>query len=190
MLKEALFAAALTFRPWHGDVEEPQDRKERLALIAEAISDAVDVATCAKAPLGLQPSEEKQPPCERLWSGDPRQLGFLLLAQAYFETRLARHVHEGNCRAQSGECDSGRAISLWQLQFGPHLAREEWQTLGAATLEATRRAAVHAARSLGRGFNYCRSLRGAISLYATGQTCSWRPATKREAFVRHLMAIH
>jgi hypothetical protein len=188
MLKEALLAAALTFNPWHGDVEEPEARTERLALIAQAISEAVDIATCSARE--TESSKGSTSTCQRLWNGDPRELGFLLLAQAYFETRLAKHVHEGNCRAHIGECDSGRAISLWQLQWGPHLAKDEWEKLGDSSLQATRSAALVAARSLGRSYNYCRSLPGAISLYATGQTCNWRPAAKRAAFVRRLQARH
>lgn len=204
MLNEALLAAALTFRPFHGDVEAPEERTERLTLIAQAITEAVSIATCDRSGPNAprDAAEEKDgakqrqsetdaspsaTPCKRLWPGDPRQLAFLLLSQAYFETRLAKHVHDGNCRAHIGECDSGRAISLWQLQWGPHLPKEEWEKLGEGSLEATRNAAVHAARSLGRGYNYCRSMRGAIALYATGSTCNWRPAARRAAFAQKLL---
>lgn len=210
MMKEALFAAALTFHPWHGDVEEPAARQERLEVIAQAIDEAVQVATCQSPPPSREGGSTQAPrvdegprakedanakragtdrkPCTRMWSGDPRVLGFLLLAQAYFETHLARHVHEGKCRAHIGECDSGRAISLWQLQAGPHLPKAEWETLGGSDLGATRLAALEATRALSRGANYCGTLRGAIGLYATGQTCNWKPAVRREAFVRGLLA--
>ncbi len=194
MLKETLLAAALTFQPWHGDEEEPEARRARLETIAQAIQEAVQVATCAPgapshesvtAASESEESEEKE--CQPVWRRNPETLGFLLLAQAYFETRLAKHVHEGNCRVHIGECDSGRAISLWQLQSGPHLPKEEWELLGSSDLESTRRAAVHAAVALGRGANYCGSLRGAIALYATGQSCEWAPAARRESFVRRLV---
>lgn len=199
MLKEALLAAALTLQPWHGDVEEPEERRARLQTITRAIAEAVQIATCASPESteesdsvkesGTAPrSESDQEPCQRVWPRGPRVLGFLLLSQAYFETRLAKHVHEGNCRVHIGECDSGRAISLWQLQAGPHLPEKEWALLGSSDLAATRQAAFHAAQALGRGTNYCGSIRGAIGLYATGQTCSWKPAANRESFVRSLLA--
>ena len=112
-------------------------------------------------------------------------LAFMLLGQAFLETRLALHVHQGKCR--KGECDSGKAISLWQLQYGPHLSKEEWATFAGTDVDATRRAALEASRALSRGYNYCRSIPGAISLYATGRHCTWEPALKRAYFIQKLL---
>ena len=136
-----------------------------------------------------QPNEKakKKAPsnCKLMWSGDPKRLAFMLLGQAFLETRLALHVHQGKCR--KGECDSGKAISLWQLQYGPHLSKEEWSTLAGTDVNATRRAALEASRALSRGYNYCRSIPGAISLYATGRHCTWEPALKRAYFIQKLL---
>lgn len=129
-------------------------------------------------------------PCTPLWHGSARSLAFLLLAQAYFETRLAAHIHQGNCRIRLGECDGGKAASLWQLQHGPHLSKERWQRLQGDDLAATSLAAYEAARVLSRGRNHCGSQVGAVSLYATGSTCSWEPAKKRVAFSRRLSSRH
>lgn len=179
MLKDSLLAAALTFQSWYGDVEQSDARNQRLEVIAEAIDRASARAVCANAAADT--------PCTVLWRGDRVQLAFLLLAQAYFETRLALHVHQGNCRSHLGECDSGRAISLWQLQAGPHLPKEQWEMLAGTDLAATTRAATEAARALSRGKNYCGTLSGAISLYATGRTCRWEEAPRRVNYVQHLM---
>ena len=160
---------------WYGDEEPADHRTARLTTITEAIFDVSRAATCA---------DDEVQDCERIWVGRSSELSFLLLAQAYFETRLALHIHEGKCRSHLGECDSGKAIGLWQLQSGAHLPRERWQTLSGTDLEATTRAAHEAARALSRGRNYCRSVAGAISLYATGRTCRWPEAKTRLSLVQ------
>ncbi len=177
MLKDALLAAALSFRAWHGDTETPEERTTRLTTIAEAIAEASAKATCTP------PADED---CVPAWPGARRELAFLLLAQAHFETHLARHVHEGRCRVTAGECDGGRAVSLWQLHSGAHLSRERWQSLIGAEREPTERAAYEAAKALGRAKNHCGTTRGAIALYATGKSCTWDRASAREAFARRL----
>lgn len=246
MLKESLLAAALALPAWHGDKESDGDRQARLAVIAQAIDDAVALATCrenatpkggpsekseksvdarpsadAPAPAGEpKVSDEKAPaaatakpaespltaskaspegaegeragsdssgkPCKKIWSGTQRELGFLLLAQAFFETRLALHVHEGNCRKEIGECDSGRAVSLWQLHAGYRLPVERWRTLAGTDLESTRDAAVEAARALSRSKNFCGTTEGAVANYATGKGCVWKPAEERVRMAQEL----
>lgn len=192
MFTESLLAAALTFSAWHGDTETEEERLLRLRTIAEAINIATQNAVCMKdaPPLPELPGNgaTAKTACMPLWRGTPRELAFLLLTQAYFETHLAKHVHEGKCRVNLGECDGGKATSLWQLQAGGHLAREKWEKLSGTTLAATTHAALEASRALARGRNYCGNVRGAISLYATGRTCRWQPAEKRVSFLRRLEA--
>lgn len=214
MLKESILAAATTLTPWYGDVETEQERRERLDTIAVAIAEAVEIATCSttkdsaiqKKDRGRKAERKQSPPgkgaaqsetkkeesgeCQRVWQGDPRVLAFLLLGQAYFETRLARHVHAGRCRTKIGECDSGRAISLWQLQAGHHLPKEKWETLSGTDLASTRLAALEAAKIVSRSHNFCGSMSGAISLYATGKSCRWAPSKQRVQFIRRLMELH
>lgn len=267
MLKESLLAAALALPAWHGDKESDVDRSARLAVIVQAIDEAVAIATCripepkrapnqgaelsarmndeddaprvetnaksaapsaASAPAvssGRVPAEHSSSavpqkeisasatspeagaeatkqaslreetrgllsatdaPCKRVWAGSSRELGFLLLAQAFFETRLALHVHQGNCRKEIGECDSGRAISLWQLHAGYRLPVERWRELAGTDLDSTRAAALEAARALGRSRNFCGSTEGAVANYATGRGCVWRPAEERVRFAARL----
>jgi hypothetical protein len=191
MFTKTLLAAALRLSPWYGETETDEERLARLETIAQAINDATLFAVCAKdarplPPLPGEAKEEEGQPCTPVWRGDARQLAFLLLTQAYFETRLARHVHEGRCRVSQGECDSGRATSLWQLQAGGHLPKERWEKLSGADRAATTHAAFEATRALSRGRNHCGNLSGAISLYATGRTCKWQPAQERVAFLERL----
>lgn len=209
MLKESLLAAAMAFPAWHGDKESAEDREARLTVIAQAIDEAVAIATCRSAGKAPERSasqassdskddadsktesdaESERQSCKRYWHGSPRELGFLLLGQAFFETRLALHVHAGQCRVEIGECDGGRAISLWQLQYGYHLPVERWRTLSGTDLESTREAALEASRALARGRNFCKgSLEGAVASYATGKSCRWKGAAKRVRFVRKMMS--
>jgi hypothetical protein len=270
MLKESLLAAALALPAWHGDKESEADRSARLTVIAQAIDDAVAIATCrgasgkrtqaeserskserspaqAEAPkaqaapegtnveveakvkpdqrtASASPSQPVSPSagvtaegergvpnsvpegaktessktegakggtsegtrCKRIWAGTQRELGFLLLAQAFFETRLALHVHQGNCRKEIGECDSGRAISLWQLHAGYRLPVERWRELAGTDLESTREAALEATRALARSYNFCGTTEGAVANYATGRGCVWKPAEERLKFAGKL----
>lgn len=190
MFTESLFAAALTFSSWHGDTETAEERTVRLRMIAEAINIATLHAVCMKdaPPFPVLEGEEDAPApdCIPVWRGSPRELAFLLLTQAYFETHLAQHVHEGKCRVHLGECDGGKATSLWQLQAGGHLAASRWEKLAGTNLAATTHAAYEAGRALSRGRNYCGNVRGAVALYATGRTCRWQPAEKRVSFMRRL----
>lgn len=192
MFTESLLAAALTFSAWHGDTETEEDRLVRLRTIVEAINIATERAVCMKnaTPLPPLPGDTAEPesPCKPVWRGSPRELAFLLLTQAYFETHLAQHVHEGKCRVNLGECDGGKATSLWQLQAGGHLAPSRWERLSGTSLAATTHAALEASRALSRGRNYCGSVRGAVALYATGRTCRWQPAEKRISFLSRLQA--
>jgi hypothetical protein len=143
------------------------------------VDGAVDAAPAPSA-------SAKTKPCKRIWAGTQRELGFLLLAQAFFETRLALHVHEGNCRKEIGECDSGRAVSLWQLHAGYHLPVERWRELSGTDLESTRDAALEAARALGRSRNLCGTTEGAVANYATGRGCVWKPAEERVRMAQEL----
>lgn len=196
MLKESLLAAAMAFPAWHGDKESPADREARLGVIAQAIDEAVAVATCREQKPQRRDGNEasanqggKSDECKRFWHGTQRELGFLLLGQAFFETRLALHVHAGKCRVEIGECDSGRAISLWQLQAGYHLPVERWKQLAGTDLDSTREAAIEAARALARGRNFCNgSLEGAVASYATGKSCQWKGAAQRVRFVRKMLS--
>jgi hypothetical protein len=122
-------------------------------------------------------------------------LGVLLVTQAYEETKLAKNVHEGQCRAY--ECDPTRvgrtgkvrhrARSLWQLHHvGP--IEEEWEHMVGTDFESTRAAAWAATKLLARGYRVCGSFSGAISRYAGVGTCNWSKAKRRGELVLQLRA--
>jgi hypothetical protein len=151
-----LLTILLGLTPWHGDVEEPEEREARLHVIAEAIASAA--------------------------AGD-RTVALLLVVQGEAESHFARHIHEGHCRPW--ECDRGRSVSPWQIQHGSWLPREEWEAMRGADLEATARAATYAARTLRYGMRACRlrmpsPLHGAFSVAARGG-CGWPGAERRVA---------
>ncbi|MBN2197156.1 MAG: hypothetical protein JW751_30405 [Polyangiaceae bacterium] len=171
----------------HLDGEPPEERRARLEVIAQAVTEASALATCQ--------GEPPEDGCFRHWPADERDLSVLLLTQAFFESRLARNVHEGRCR--SYECDpftnpltgriEHRSRSLWQLQ-ATSLVAEEWDSLEGVSLIATRNAAFAAAKLLGRGYRACRTIAGAISRYSGVGSCRWGGAVPRHRRFLELQA--
>lgn len=165
--------------------EEPDARSARLHVIADAVTDAAEQATCSAA--------YETESCVRLWPGATLDIGVLLVTQAYEESRLAKNVHEGRCRAY--ECDpirvgnSGeikhRARSLWQIHHvGP--IEEEWDHMVGTDYASTRAAAWAATKLLSRGYRACGNFSGAISQYAGVGSCHWSTAKRRGRLVNDL----
>lgn len=155
-----ILATLLMFPAFWGDRDEtPGDRQARVELVARAIDEAVRTTP---------------------WPGSKREQAAVLAVKAVRESGgLARHIHASKCRLEIGECDRGRAVSLWQLHVSKQLPPEQWERLKGDDLEATTRAAKAAARALLSARRACGDLRGAISLYATGSTCDWSGADAR-----------
>lgn len=182
----------LSLPAYHQDAETFQEREERLTVLAHALEDVAAEATCH----GSYAVEG----CVRLWPGTRKQLVALEVAQAYSESRLALRIHEDRCR--DNECDPlrywdperkayrvhHRAKSLFQVQRQGDVTLAEWRSMGGTSYEATRASAWAAARVLSRGYRACGSTQGAISLYATGKTCRWKGAPKRERLYRELLS--
>jgi hypothetical protein len=177
-LREILFVLLQGLPAHHLDHEEPDARIERLRIIAESVSDASLRATCSE---GYATTS-----CSPLVEMKPLDLGVLLVTQAYSESRLAKNVHEGNCREY--ECDpirsawsgqiSHRARSLWQIHHvGP--VESEWEHMQGSDLESTKAAAWAAAKLLIRGYRSCHSIHGAITRYAGIVGCQWSDADRR-----------
>lgn len=156
-MKELILAVLMGFTPYHLDTETTEERTERLEVVAESIEVASE--------------------------GDREVMAFLVMT-AHRETRMAQHVHAGNCR--EGECDNGRAASLWQIQSGSWIKQETWEGFIGLGLEPTTRAAQHAAMLYRRGVRTCGSPTGAIALYGTGRTCFTKSARIRRG---HMNAV-
>ena len=177
-LGQILLVLLLGLPAHHLDEESEDQRQARLEIVADAIVDAVDRATCQ----GRYSDEA----CERIWPGAKLDLAVLLVTQAYWESRLAQNIHEGNCR--SYECDphtnprtgkrEHRSRTMWQIQYSS-LVAAEWDRMIGATPEATRAAAWAATKLLSRGYRSCRTISGAISRYAGLGRCTWSGAAQR-----------
>jgi hypothetical protein len=162
----------------HLDHEEPGARQDRLRIIAEAISNVSLRATCAE--------QYASNDCKPLWPLPTVDLAALLVTQAYSESRLAKNVHEGNCRAY--ECDPirsaltgevrHRARSLWQIHRIEPI-ESEWEYMQGSDLQSTTAAAWAATKLLSRGYRACNSIAGAITRYAGVGGCEWSEAPKR-----------
>jgi hypothetical protein len=160
-MHEALLALLLTLAPWHGDIETDVARQARLSTIATSIAEA-----------SLNPR----------WKGSSEDLAIILVMTAHRESHLALHIHQGRCgqhpKSRKGECDGGKAGTLWQIQFGAWFPKKHWEKLIGTSPAATTAAAKKAADIMALGRNYCRSTEGAIALYAKG-SCKWRGSKAR-----------
>lgn len=162
----------------HLDHEEPGARQSRLQIVADAVTDATQRATCS--------DKYRTVDCKPLWPLSALELGVLLITEAYSESRLAKNVHEGNCR--SYECDpvrnartglvQHRARSIWQIhRIAP--IESEWDHMQGSDLQSTTAAAWAATKLLSRGYLACGSIAGAITRYAGIGGCQWSESEVR-----------
>lgn len=192
-MKVALLTWLLSFPPWHGDSELPEERLERLSMVADQCASAIDNARCKGA-------WNDADWCKPAWDDSPQLLGAALVTLWLFESRGARHIHAGRCRLSLGECDPylyrGRlvagSISPWQFKLSPTV-HDLWADASASASDptpvATFAACLGAARTFSRGYNGCgRSLEGAFARYARGNACHWSGAGRRADFARRLLA--
>ena len=179
---ETLLVILLGFQPFYGDTETPAARKDRLTIMAKAIGRAVAGANC---------HDDDEPGClPVVTETEALPLAAALVTQAFWESGLARHVHEGKCR--KGECDGGRARSPWQFQPVPpvfHVSiRELWWKYKGADQDSTDDAAWAAALILARAHDNCGTWEGAIAQYATGSRCKWSGTERRMVTFRRVLA--
>ena len=101
----------------------------------------------------------------------------LLLSVGWFESRFAGYVLAYKCSDGPGkekECDKGKASGPWQLHQAPSY-----------DLEADARVALDRLRAAKR---YCKqdTWEAALSLYATGKSCTWKGAAERVALMQKI----
>lgn len=173
-----LLVILLWLPPYYADEEAPEAREARLGRVAVAIHSAGASLTCAAA--------DAEDDCRPKWRRSRTELELLLLTQGFWESRYARHVHRGNCLPH--ECDEGRARSPWQLQRGGHLGPEVWLKINDDTQGATSLAALHAGIALSRAYSRCRTVPGAVSMYATGKRCTWSGTAERLSWLKRVRA--
>jgi hypothetical protein len=170
--------------PYH-EREDVDSRRARLAVVAQAITDASSQATCADANAAAD--------CQKIWPGQPRDLALLLVTEAYWESRLARNVHEGRCRefecdpyrsSQTGKIEH-RARTLWQMQYTRPID-SEWNHMVGTDLGSTRTAAWAAAKLLGSAYRACGTISGAISRLSGNGRCAWSGADRRSQLFEQL----
>jgi len=191
-LLKALLFVAMMLQPWYKDqkTETHEQRVDRYTVISSSIVKAADSATCTG-------SYQNNPYCSPIWKGKREELGFLLLTQAYMESRFARNVHAGNC--EKHQCDAykdktgkilHRSASIWQVQStgkGGLIPRSEWVALQGLDQQSTDGAAWAATKVLSSAYRQCRTIPGAISLYAGIPRCDWPRASYRNSFYERLL---
>ena len=184
-LRDLLLVLMLALPAPYHERENADSRRARLAIVAQAISDASLQATCADA--------KKAADCQKIWPGQQRDLALLLVTEAYWESRLARNVHEGRCRefecdpyrsSQTGKIEH-RARTLWQMQYTRPID-SEWNHMVGADLRSTRTAAWAAAKLLGSAYRACGTISGAISRLSGNGRCVWSGADRRTLLFEQL----
>lgn len=130
-------AVLQSFTPYYEDVGNPE-KGAQLEMIARATTAAA--------------REQKNWPLSR------KQLLAAELALGENETHWSLRIHRNECNLKKGECDGGRAISLFQLQAKGLTSPAVWPTLGFMTWESTHRSAREATRIFTRSYLYCVSI--------------------------------
>lgn len=183
-LQELLVVLMMALPTHYLDTETPDERQQRMGVIAAAIVTASDYALCH----GKFAGDEN---CEAIWTGTQDELVVLLLTKAFWESRLAQNVHAGKCR--DWQCDPWkskngtivhRARTIWQLQR-TRIVTAEWDWMLGTDRRSTTYAAWAATKVLSRGKRACSTTNGTIRWYATGRCDSnvWvAPARKRTIF--------
>jgi hypothetical protein len=183
---EFLLTVLMAIQPWYKDQESWDDRQARMTLVAEAIDDASSRMTCS--------DKYAVPECKRKWAKSKKELAFLLVTKGWWESKFAKHVHEGNCGPD--ECDAIKkngvtlahaARSPWQIQNTGFVKKGEWEKINKADRAGTFTSANIAARALSAGLSRCDTIDGAIGSYG-GIGCNWPGAAKRSAWYRKQLA--
>lgn len=161
---ETVLTMLLAMQPFHKDRETYEERVARMTIVASSITQAVEETTCTGSAAKAE--------CKPRFKGSPEELAVGLLTIAKFETRLAQHIHEGNCGPR--ECDGGRAKSLFQV----HVPQDLWEQIEGTSLEATLQSARIAATMWSRMWQ-CRSLDRAFAGYMTSYCQTTRQGSIR-----------
>jgi hypothetical protein len=187
-LQKIIFAILLTLPQYENDinVETQQQHQDRLETFSYAIAEASHESVC-----------ENNNNAKFCWTKTELELSMLLVSKAWHETKFSQHVHAGKCNP--GECDTVwktwtspktqqqvkyaayyKARSNWQIhRNSTYVSQEEWKNMSGTSLLSTKTSAIVAARMLGFTYDRCKTLTGAISLYATGKSCKWSGAQNR-----------
>ncbi len=132
---EAWALVVLQKQPVYFEDEGSPDKGAQLAMIAQAVTEA------AREQKGWPLSRQ------RLVAGE--------IAILENESHGSLRIHQNLCNLKRRECDSGRAISLFQLHANALSAPEVWPTLGFMTFESTKLSAKEASRIFTRSYLYC-----------------------------------
>jgi hypothetical protein len=172
------------FPPEHELYEPPEARSERMVTLGRAIAATAQRATCT----GAWRTEE----CTRKWPGSATQLAAIVGGIGFLESANAWHVHAGKCRIRIGECDGGRARTVFQMQRTSYTTTV-WDELEGVDEQSTVLAAWAATRAVSGARAACARtapdepwLSATLAMYGTGQRCSSKNAPKRAAFIVRL----
>ena len=193
-LLASIFAALMRMTPHKTDTESRPERAARMQVVASSINEATLRAACA--------GHYASTACSPIFS-DRRTLAGLLLGKGHFESDFAEYVHEGRCQdgPPGARCDSdshglARAHGPWQQWRLSVFPASDWDSMRAATPEATTLAAWHAAKLLAGSRAMCKAafggdeIQGAIAGFSGSCTMGMSPkkVAYQAAAVRKILA--
>lgn len=157
--------------PAHDDskYEDDDARHFRLQSLAQSQWEVSHLLTCS----GKYASAE----CVREFEGTSQQMRRLLLTAGWWETRNGWRIHNAKCRKD--ECDSGKAVSVYQVHDQHFFPKGLWSSAKGATKKATYNATLAAGIVMAKGWKSCRrrhGIHGVWSAYGRGN-CTERYPT-------------
>jgi len=194
---EKVSAHLVSLPLWWEDarLEKPEDRKERLDIVADTQLDVAYELTCT----GVYDTPE----CEPQFHSDYRKLVGLIITAGFWETRYARRIQLGDCKkkgekmplggvASRNECDSGRARSVYQVQKNGAYPEELWDNALGLDWQSHRDAAMAAGLTFSHAWKKCYGNHGDYGVwgaYAIGKCATVEKGVARARSYRKRMVI-
>jgi hypothetical protein len=190
-----ILALLLSLPAYYTDQETLEERTDRLTTIAEANADVSARFTCS----GKYDTKD----CTPRWRGSRESLAIALVTAGFWESRFAKHIHEGKCRPgyqkepgvwARGECDeviirnpkTGKitrryfaARTIFQMQYDRGI-RRHWNVMDGTDATSTWYATHAAAIKLSRC--YSPAPKKLFMCYAGTRNPAWKGAKPRALF--------
>lgn len=202
-----ILAILMALPAFHSDKETNEEREVRMTTIATAIGHSCYAATCS----GKYDTKE----CEPIFKGSINECGAALVTIGFWESRFAKHIHEGKCRKGGfvktsygkkwvkGECDEtvifdvhGNLIrqyfkskTVYQMQWDKGI-NAWWRVMDGTSQNQTNNATWAAMNKWSRCWP--NKPQKAFMCYAGTKSTAWSGGPKRahfyEARMRHIAA--
>jgi len=184
-----------TLEPWWDDrKEDPKERQDRFTQLTQAQWDVVDELTCTGSYANADDHQESDGPlCVVQFPGKKEHLVTMLMTAGFWESRFSRRIQAGDCK--EGECDGGRARSVYQVQNNGTFPSELWENAEGLDWDSTRSATKASALTLSAAYRACAKthrtnvVRAVFSAYARGTCTTNIHGVKRSSWYDRRLAL-